>query len=153
MCHWKWELIDVYWKSCILNVANHSADNFGTNAVSRNDCKSKRCLFLCLCVRLVDICGSRIILPLGTRFRWVISLTARPLCSKGGKDPPARIGYKANWSSEAVCTIYRKEQSVTLTDIGLQMLGWPSRDAVSVLNILPRLTSQIADLHKRHSLF
>jgi hypothetical protein len=147
--------IDVYWKSCLLNVAKHSADGFGTYAGSRSDCKCKRCLFVCLFVyvsALKSYAGVKSFFPSALDAdEWSASRPGRSVLR--GKDPPVRIGYTANWSSENFWTIYRKEQSVTVTDIGQQMLGCPFLDVVAVLNILPRLTSQTDDLHKRPSLF
>jgi hypothetical protein len=52
-----------------------------------------------------------LILDLGTRWGWVVSVTPRPRFYPRGKDPPVPIVQEAGWASEPVWTQRLEEKS------------------------------------------
>jgi hypothetical protein len=48
------------------------------------------------------------VFDLGTRWRWVVSFTSRPLYSRG-KSPEVPIGERVRWTQEPVWTLWSRE--------------------------------------------
>jgi hypothetical protein len=70
-------------------------------------------------------CTAPRILQLGTRWKWVVSFTPRPLYLPG-KEPLASIGWEAGWAPEAVWTRWWRE--IFSAPTGTRTPDHPSRN-------------------------
>jgi hypothetical protein len=82
------------------------------------------------------------ILNLGTRWRWVVSLTPRPLYSQVKRPRnPEPIGYEAGLASEPEWSRWRRERNTSLP-LRKTNPGRPARSLVIILSELSRLPAK-----------
>jgi hypothetical protein len=129
---------------------------YKSNSVAQSPTKDKLAAVLHYRLRHENVLGSggiaQRILNLGTRWRWVISFTLRPLYSR--KESPVPIGLEAGWASELVWTGGRREISLPCTCWGSN-LDCPPRSLVAILTELPWLLERltVAQLVQKFSAF